>query len=197
MTLPFFSQLSFAMLALVGAALPLHAASPSGAEPYALVRDGQRTTFVGSHRSGDTEVESLKAKYPGNFIWFRQAGKAYVVRDQATLAKVAAAWAPADKLGQEMKQLDAPMREKSTAMTALAQEMVSAVQGGKDRGGAGEAMGKRMDALGKEMNVLGKQMDALGKQVERESKQADATSRALMQAALASGAAQIVPAATR
>lgn len=199
-----FRTISLAVLCLAGAAMPLHAEPPaaarrvvfeqSGAESYALVREGQRPTFVGSHRSNDNEVDSLKAAYPGNFIWFRQAGKSYIVRDPATLVKVAAAWAPADKLGQEMNKHDIPMREKGAAMTALSREMVGAARGAQSERGEMEALGKRMDALGKEMDVLGKQMGALGKQIERESKQADTSTRALLQAALASGTAQVVPA---
>ena len=202
MNLSSLSKLSLALLCLASAALPLHAEqatarrivfAQSSPASYALVREGQRTTFVGSHRSGDTEVDALKQHYPGNFIWFQNDGKAYVVRDPATLAKVDAAWAPADKLGQDMKLFDAPMREKSRAMNALGREMATAAQGGKSARGETEAIGKRMDALGKEMDALGKQMGSLGKQIERESKQADASTRALLQTALASGAAQVIP----
>jgi hypothetical protein len=190
MTTSLIRTLSFAVLCLAGSALPLHA--QSGDEPYALVRDGQRTTFVGSHRSDDSAIDALKKVYPGNFIWFRQSGKAYVARDQATLAKVAAAWAPADKLGQEMNKLDVQMRGQSETMNASAREMTNGVRGAKTDQGALEAIGKRMDAQGKTMAALGKQMDALGKQIERESKLADASTRTVLRAAVASGTAQAV-----
>ncbi|MDQ2819038.1 MAG: hypothetical protein M3Y65_01340 [Pseudomonadota bacterium] len=160
-------------------------------EPYALVRDGQRTTFVGGHSSGDTDIDALKKQFSGNFVWFRQSGKSFIVRDAATLDKIAAAWAPAEKSGQEMKKFDADMRVQSNAMTALSRDMITAARG-PNRGNT-RALGKKMEALGKTMDALGKQMDALGKQLARESKQADATSRALVQAALANGAAQAVP----
>jgi hypothetical protein len=199
MTSSRFHAISFAVLCLAGSALPLHAQAPAGARhmsfgqssdaPYALVRDGQRTTFVGSQRSDD-EVDALKLLYPGNFIWFRQAGKAYIVRDPATLARVAAAWAPADKLGQEMHQYDVQMRAQSETMAALGREMALATRGPKAGRGAAEAIGKRMDAQGKTMDALGKQMGALGKQIDRESKQADADTRTLLHAALVSGTAQ-------
>lgn len=194
-----FPAISFAVLCL--ATVPMHAdaqgstrrvAFEQTAEPYALVRDGQRTTFVGSHRSDDGAIYALKKQYSGNFIWFQQGGKAYVVRDPATLARVTAAWAPADKVGQDMKKLDAPMREKGAAMNTLGREMTAATRGGKGERGEIEAIGKRMDALGKSMDMLGKEMGALGKQMEHESKLADASSRALLQAALTNGTAQPV-----
>ena len=194
-TLP---KLFLSMLCAAGAALPLHAGAETAAnhvtfqqsseEPYALVRDGQRTTYVGRHRSGDDAVEALRSQYPGKFLWFRQGGKAYVVRDPATVAAVEAAWAGAEKLGRDMEQIEAPMRDKSSAMEALGKKMeVSARAGSADT----DAVGKQMDELGKSMDVLGKQMGALGKQLERASKQADAATRAALQDALRKGLAQV------
>lgn len=192
MTFPLFRTLSVAMLCLAGSAMPLQAQAASNDEPYALVRDGQRTTFVSSHRSDDGAIEALKKDIPGNFIWFRDAGKGYVVRDPATLAKVAAAWAPADKLGLEMKQFDVQMRGHGEAMSALGREMTAVTRGPKAERGAAESIGKRMDAQGKTMDALGKQMGILGKQIERESKLADASTRTVLRAAVASGMAQTV-----
>lgn len=193
-----FPAMSLAMLGLASVAVPVHAdarmvVERGNAEPYALVREGQRTTFVGSHRSDDTEIDSLKKQFAGNFIWFRQSGQAYVVRDPVTLAKIDAAWAPADKVGQAMSKLEGQMRVQGQAMTALGAEMTAATRGPKSGQGDPKEIGQRMDKLGKAMDVLGKQMGALGKQMETESKTADATSRTLLQGALAGGAAQAVP----
>jgi hypothetical protein len=190
MTASLIRTLSFAALCLAGSALPLHAQSAD--EPYAMVRDGQRTTFAGSHRSDDSAVDALKKDYPGNFIWFRQSAKGYVVNDPGTLAQVAAAWAPVDKLGQQMKQFDVQMRAQGETMNALGRDMTSAVRGPNAPRGAAEAIGKRMDAQGKVMDALGKQMGALGKQIERDSKLADASTRTLLRAAVASGTAHAV-----
>jgi hypothetical protein len=194
-TLP---KLVLSMLCAAGAAFPLHAGAETAAnhvtfqqssdEPYALVRDGQRTTYVGRHRSGDDEVEALRPQYPGKFIWFRQGGQAYVVRDPATVARVEAAWAGTEKLGRDMEQIEAPMRDKSRAMEVLGKKMEASVRAG---GGDTDAVGRQMDELGKSMDVLGKQMGALGKQMERASKQADAATRAALRDAVRTGMAQV------
>jgi hypothetical protein len=183
-----FPKLVIAALCLAGA----QAFAKPTDDSYALVRDGQRTTFVGSHSNDDTEVDTLRKTTPGSFVWFRQSGKAYIVRDPATLDKIAAAWAPADKLGQEMKKLGAEMRGHGTAMAALSREMTAPAPGATGGRRGSEETGKKMEALGKTMDALGKEMDKLGKQMERESKQADATSRTVLQSALASGAAQAI-----
>ena len=190
------------MLCLAGAAFPLHAHAQAQAqttprsitfnqsseEPYAIVRDGQRTTFVGRHQRDDDEVEALRRQYSGTFVWFRQEGKAYIVRDPATVAQVAGAWARTDQLSADMKQYEAPMHEKGAAMKALSQKMVAA----RGEDGATESVSRQMTELGKSMDALGKQMGVLGKQVERESKQADASSRAILHEALRKGMAQTV-----
>jgi hypothetical protein len=95
---PTLPKFVFIVLCATAAAFPLHADAEAEAnhvtsrkssdEPYALVRAGQRTTWVGQHRGGGDEVEALRAKYPGKFVWFRQGGQAYVVRDPATVARV-------------------------------------------------------------------------------------------------------------
>jgi hypothetical protein len=199
-TLPIFS---LAVLLFAGATLPVQAATSAGAQrvaleqgsdtSYAIVHAGQRTTFVGNHRGGDTGIDTLKKQFAGNFICFHQSGKTYVVRDPAVLAKVGAAWARTGKLGEDMNKFDAQMRVKSQAMTALSGDMTAASRGADSDRAALEGLGKRMDELGKTMDAAGRQMDALGKQLERESKLADATSRSLLQASVAGGTAQVVP----
>lgn len=195
-----FSKFSLAVLCLAGAAFPLHAEAQATAhhvtfdqsseEPYAIVRDGARTTFVGRHQRDDDEVEALRKQYPGKFLWFRDSGKAYVVRDPATVARVEAAWARTDQLSGDMKQYDVPMHEKSAAMEALSKKMVAATHGARAESAEAKAIGEQMKELGKTMEGLGKQMGALGKQIERESKQADASARAVLREALRKGTAQ-------
>lgn len=190
-------KFALAVLCLAGAALPLHAGAQSGVqrvsfeqgdrEPYALVRSGARTTFVGRYHDDNAEIDALKPQFGNHFVWFRRAGKAYVVRDPATLATIDAAWTSTDKLGGDMKKFDDQMRVQSKAMAALSRDMAHATRDDM------EATGKRMETLGKTMDALGKQMDALGKQIDRESKLADATTRSTLRDALEGGKA--VPAA--
>ena len=71
-----------------------------------------------------------------------------------------------------MKKFDTEMQVQSNAMTALTREITIAARGPDSN----------------EIRAIGKKMKALDM-----SKQADATSRALVQAALANGAAQALP----
>lgn len=172
-------------------AMPLYAGAQDKDTSYALVREGQQTTFVGRYDSNDKQVDALKQQFPGNFIWYRHGGKAYVVRDAATLNQVAAAWAPVEPISADMRRLETRMHAQGDAMNALGQEMTAATRGTK--AGNIDALGKQMDAQGKTMDGLGKEMDAIGKQMDVQSKRADATTRHLLEASVANGRAQALP----
>lgn len=158
---------------------------------YAIVRAGQQTTFVGHFDSDDKEVYALQKQYPGNFIWFRKKGQAYIVRDPATLNEVTAVWAPLEPISADMNRLDAKMRVQSDAMDALGRDMEAATKG--TRPGNLALIGQQMETRGKTMDTLGKEMDAIGKQMEVQSKRADATVRQLLDMAITKGVAQPLP----
>jgi hypothetical protein len=59
--------------------------------------------------SGTTEdarhVEKLRKQIPGDFIWFQRDEKSYVIRDQATIDRAKAFWAPQEDLGKKQQEL--------------------------------------------------------------------------------------------
>src|SRR6059036_3851851 len=70
-------------------------------ETYALVRAGGQGMSI----SGDSDWSAIKRLQPrmeGDFLWFRDAGRAWVIQDPDTLAKARAAWADVDRLGAQM-----------------------------------------------------------------------------------------------
>lgn len=162
------------------------------AHGYALVRDGERGVTMSSNSANWKDVEAAKRKLSGDFLWFRDGGKAYVVQDPQVLAKARAAWAPVDRLGVQMDGYGKQMDQHGKVMDALGKEMASA--GGNMQFASMEEIGRRMKEAGKPMNALGKQMEVLGKQMEQESRTADAAVRALIRDALAQGLAQPAPA---
>jgi hypothetical protein len=38
----------------------------------------------------------------GDFLWFRDGDKTYLIQDPALIAKVDAAWAPVNSIGEQM-----------------------------------------------------------------------------------------------
>ena len=80
--------------------------------------------------SGSTQdihhVQRLKKQIPGDFIWFQRDEKSYIIRDQATIDRAKAFWAPQEELGKKQEAL------------------------GKQQ----EALGKQQEALGKKMEQV-------------------------------------------
>jgi hypothetical protein len=158
---------------------------------YALVREGAHGTNINGD-SGDWKyIESIKRAVPGDFLWFRDGGKAYVVQDAQVLAKAIQAWAPVDRLGEQMDVHGKEMDQHGKVMDALGKEMDGAAR--EKRYDAMEAIGRKMEQAGKPMHALGKKMEVLGKQMERESHAAEATMRELIREAKAKGLARPAP----
>ena len=162
-----------------------------GGEPYALVRPGSRDGISVGNRISGVDIADIQRGVQGEFLWFRKDGKDYIVQDAALLSRVRQAWAPAEKLGREMEKHGEEMGRHGKAMGALGNDMALASVSLNQK--KMEAIGKKMEDAGKPMEALGEQMEVLGKQMEAEHAIADRTVRAIIQDALASGAARPAP----
>lgn len=76
-------------------------------------------------------ANSLRRNFPGDFIWFIHDGKAYIIRDAATIKQAMDFFAPARELGRQQEEL------------------------GKQQ----EALGAQQEALGAKQEALGEQME--------------------------------------
>jgi hypothetical protein len=159
---------------------------------YALVRDTEHGTNMSGDSANWKDIEAAKRSIGGDFLWFRDGGKAWVVQDAQVVAKARAAWAPVDRLGEQMDGMGKQMDQHGKKMEALGKEMDAATSA--QRFASMEEIGRRMNEAGKPMDALGKKMDALGKQMEQESHAADAKVRELIRESLAKGLARPAPA---
>jgi beta-lactamase regulating signal transducer with metallopeptidase domain len=81
---------------------------------------------------GNSDVaNSLRRDFPGDFIWFIRGGKAYIIRDPATIKQAMDFFAPTQELGRQQEAL------------------------GKQQ----EALGAQQEALGAKQEALGGQME--------------------------------------
>lgn len=126
---------------------------------YALVRE----TAHGTNMSGDSvnwkDIEAAKRSIKGEFLWFRKDGKAWVVQDKDVLSRAEAAWAPVDKLGQQMDAYGQQMNEHGKKMEALGKEMAHAAVRFQPDEARMHEFEHRMEALGHRMEQLGERMD--------------------------------------
>ena len=92
-----------------------------------VIVSGKTDAFTMSGSTQDARhVEKLKKQIPGDFIWFQRDEKSYIIRDQATVDRARALWAPQEELGRKQEEL------------------------GKQQ----EALGKQQEELGKKMEQV-------------------------------------------
>ncbi len=68
-------------------------------------------------------VEKLKNTISGDFIWFSRDEKSYVIRDQATVDRARAFWAPQEELGRKQEALGAQQEELGKKQEELGEQM--------------------------------------------------------------------------
>jgi hypothetical protein len=154
---------------------------------YALVGDGEKgAAMTGSSADWDS-IKQLRRSIKGEFLWFRDGGKSWIVQDPGTLAKAREAWAPVNRLGEQMNAYGKEMDKHGKVMDTLGKEMEQAAarmqpdqqrlrdvqrkmdEVGRKMSRVGEKLGTASDSergrLEAEMASLGKQMNALGEQI--------------------------------
>jgi beta-lactamase regulating signal transducer with metallopeptidase domain/predicted nucleic acid-binding Zn-ribbon protein len=159
-------------------------------DAYALVGEGEgEDGFKMTGNSADwSSIKQLKRSIKGEFLWFRDGGKTWIVQDRDTLAKAHAAYAPLDRLGQQMEVQGKEMEKHGKVMESLGKEMEQAAAGmqvdqprvrelerkmnelGRQMSSLGQRIGsaqsdKERDRLNEQMNKLGRQMNELGEQM--------------------------------
>jgi beta-lactamase regulating signal transducer with metallopeptidase domain len=144
----------------------------ASAEPYVLVRRGTNRSTGGGDYADQEQIEAAKRAIPGDFLWFRRGGKAYVVRDAGVVAKAIDTWAPVDRLGEQMDGDGREMDRHGRSMEALGRKMEKAANGGA---GAGQARagknGREIEALERQQERLGRQMEQLAGEMEGAGKE--------------------------
>ncbi|MEW7849011.1 hypothetical protein AB2N08_09955 [Massilia aurea] len=139
-------------------------------EPYALVR-GKEGSFNISGSSDDwPAVKAAQRAIRGEFIWFREAGRDYVIQDAATMAKVRTAWAPLERLSARMDVHSKEMDVHSKKMDGLSREMDRIAVNKKNLPSERDMreIDGGMQALSQHMERLSNQMESARDQTERE-----------------------------
>jgi beta-lactamase regulating signal transducer with metallopeptidase domain len=79
--------------------------STDSGDAYAII-SGKSDSMSGSFESADfSEIEALRKKIKGDFIWFERDGKSYVITDPETVRRATAAFAAQTELGRRQGEL--------------------------------------------------------------------------------------------
>lgn len=187
------------------AASPAHAAVQAAPTTHGQVRhnnEGRELSWVlfeqgdnDTHMSGSTEdVRQARAARQGReaLLWVRRHGRAFAIRDAASIAKVRALFDPMETLGRQQGELGSQQAAIGAKMAEVGRQQgeIGAKQGAlgakqaaigarqaaeaariATRAGKADSVSEvQLDQLDTQMEALGKQMDALGEQMETLSK---------------------------
>jgi chromosome segregation ATPase len=144
-----------------------------GDDGWVLI-DGQKQNMGGS--IADLKAALALQKNGEPLLYVRRAGKAWVIRDPATLDKVRAAWAPTNTLGERMGALGKKMSVIGDQQSALGDKMRAT---GEKLAELGTQLGRRslddkertrsereIERLSAELEKMGAQMTLLSKQMQ-------------------------------
>jgi beta-lactamase regulating signal transducer with metallopeptidase domain len=118
-------------------------------DSYALITGpGDRLTFSGDWNP-DTRAEIDKARKlaHGEFLWFKQNGKPYLLDDPAVVAQIEAMYKPMEALGKQQEELGRKQKELGKQMEEVGRKMREATLPTPD-------MSKEIDDLEKQMAKL-------------------------------------------
>jgi chromosome segregation ATPase len=159
---------------------PAPASAPDDHASYAFVRKGEDGIAMSGNSDDADDIEAARARIDGDFLWFRRAGKAWVVRDPATIARARQAWAGTEGIEQEMRVLQAQMKPHEARMKALGARMQAldhdnAMDTPEAKAALRniEAMSDRMQALAERQVALAGRMRHSGDDGERDRLEAD------------------------
>jgi beta-lactamase regulating signal transducer with metallopeptidase domain len=139
-----------------------HTVYGNGGDAYALVRSGKDSITVSGQSGELSNIDRLKNKVGGDFLVFRHEGRAYLIQDPALLAKVKAAWQPAEQLGAQMDGYGKQMDIHGKVMDGLGKQMEA-----HTGGNVNQAARDEIDRQAARIEVLARQQEALGHRMER------------------------------
>jgi beta-lactamase regulating signal transducer with metallopeptidase domain len=89
-----------------------------------VIATGKSDSFTMSGSAMDARhVEKLKKSIQGDFIWFQRDEKSYLIRDQATIDRAQAFWAPEEELGKKQEALGAQQEVLGKQQEELGKKM--------------------------------------------------------------------------
>jgi beta-lactamase regulating signal transducer with metallopeptidase domain len=98
-------------------------------------------------------VEKIKKQISGDFIWFQRDEKSYIIRDQATINRARAFWAPQEELGKKQEELGKQQEELGRQQEALGKKMEEVRVNVPDMTGELDKLKAKLQKLGSSATV--------------------------------------------
>ena len=148
---------------------------------FVIVTKASDSITMSGDREDAEHAESLRSKIPGEFIWFQNDDKNYVISDQATVDRAKAMWAPQEKLSKQQEELGKQQEElgqqqeeaarkmeemklKIPDLTAEMQKLESEMKQLSANGGTMEELGNLQGELGELQSRIGEVQSGAGRE---------------------------------
>ena len=177
-------------------ALVLVSTAAFAEDPWVLVRDPQRVTMSGDLKNLDKARKYL-AKFGPGYLWFRHAGKEYLVRDGKLLRQVEDVAQGEGTTAAQEALLEAQEQELERHQQRLEQHQ-AAIEEWEDSADreklstAQERLNRAQEEVNRAQEKLARAQEKLGRVEEQRSKEMERKMAALIAAALRDGKAQEV-----
>jgi beta-lactamase regulating signal transducer with metallopeptidase domain len=137
-----------------------------GDEDSFAIINGDKGGNVNINGHSGKELEKIRQKYHGNFIWFERDGKSYIITDPAILAQSQALFKGNEQLNRQMALLDMKQSELNKKMALLQPDMEKARLPGPEF----EAQMKKLEAQLAELqsDKFKKLTDQMSKEISEE-----------------------------
>jgi beta-lactamase regulating signal transducer with metallopeptidase domain len=135
---------------------------------YAIVHGNKEAITVSATTKDIRKVSELRGAVKGDFLWFRDGDKTYLVQDPAVIARIDSAWAPVDSIGGQMEAQGKKMEAQGKIMNAIGEQMNT----------VGQQYGRQIE---RDMDVQQRQMELVARAQEKVARRMDLAARELQQ----------------
>lgn len=133
---------------------------------YAIVRANKDAITVSASIRDIRKVASLRDKVKGDFVWFRDGDKTYLLQDPGAIARIEAAWEPVNAIGEQMDAQGKKMEAQGKIMDAIGDEMNTAAQAfSRHAEREGQQSRRQMEQVAREQEKVARRIDKAAREM--------------------------------
>ncbi|MEV4779809.1 hypothetical protein [Burkholderia sp. LMU1-1-1.1] len=140
---------------------------------YAIVWNGTDHVHISGSSDDVRRIAELRSNLKGDFVWYREDGKAYLIQDPAVISKVREVWKPVSVIGALMESQSKRMDVHSKVMDGLAAQ-IDRLTSDMESGPAAaerERLERRMEALAARQEAIAGRMVAASETLSHDQSQ--------------------------
>ncbi|MRW91751.1 M48 family metalloprotease [Duganella sp. FT80W] len=127
---------------------------------YAIVRANRDSMMVSATSKDIKQVAQLRDSVKGDFLWFRDGDKTYVLRDASALARIDDAWVGVSRLDAQMDEQGKKLDAQGKILDATASQI------GKEAGEFSKQANQEAEVHRRKIEQLAQTQESLARRIE-------------------------------